>query len=215
MTFQPFIWSLSAALAHGVAILTADWMRTRFLSKGQWFAVVGRERRPVIANSIRVAWAARLPDILRCLCGACCFRRRQSRLPKGTLPYALLPAATGGFYGYHLDNVELGQRPSRLWEIGSQALVTALCGLVAGASLAGARRRQYSATTRLCDPRDFAGSSGGRLARVVPAPSRSKPSLAGKPSDADLQPSRSVKLLLNVTDLKGCLVSGEPRYLAS
>ena len=50
---------------------------------------------------------------------------------EGTLPYALLPAATGGFYGFHLDNVELGQRPSRLWEIGSQALATTLCGLVA------------------------------------------------------------------------------------
>src|SRR5262249_50800617 len=53
--FQPFLWSLSAALAHGVAILTANWMRTRFLCKGRWFAVVGRERRPIAANYIRVA----------------------------------------------------------------------------------------------------------------------------------------------------------------
>ncbi len=52
-------------------------------------------------------------------------------LAKGTAPFALLPAATGAFYGYHLDNVELGRRPWRPWEVGSQTLVTALCGLAA------------------------------------------------------------------------------------
>jgi hypothetical protein len=52
-------------------------------------------------------------------------------LAKGTAPFALLPGATGAFYSYQLDNVELRRRPARLWEIGSQALVTALCGLVA------------------------------------------------------------------------------------
>ena len=53
-------------------------------------------------------------------------------LAKGTAPFALLPAATGAFYGYHLDKVELGRRPWRPWEVGSQTLVTtALCGLAA------------------------------------------------------------------------------------
>jgi len=37
----------------------------------------------------------------------------------------------GAFYGYHLDNVELGRRPWRPGEVGSQTLVTALCGLAA------------------------------------------------------------------------------------
>jgi uncharacterized protein (DUF2384 family) len=46
-------------------------------------------------------------------------------------PYALLAMATGGFYAYHLDNVEKNRRPSRLWEVGFQAIVTGLCGLVA------------------------------------------------------------------------------------
>src|ERR1700676_3165489 len=35
------------------------------------------------------------------------------------------------FYGYHLDNVELGRRPWRPGEVGSQTLVTAPCGLAA------------------------------------------------------------------------------------
>lgn len=52
-------------------------------------------------------------------------------LAKGTAPFALLPAATGAFYGNHLDKVELGRRLWRLWEVGSQTLVTALCGLAA------------------------------------------------------------------------------------
>jgi hypothetical protein len=34
-------------------------------------------------------------------------------------------------YVYHLDNVEKNRRPSRPWEVGSQAIVTGLCGLVA------------------------------------------------------------------------------------
>lgn len=130
--FQPFIWSLSAALAHGIAILTADWMRARLLAKGHWFAVAGRERRPVVANYIRVALGCAAAGYMALLLWGLIFQSPTVEFAKGTLPYALLPAATGGFYGYHLDNVELGQRPSRVWEIGSQALVTGLCGLVAG-----------------------------------------------------------------------------------
>ena len=52
-------------------------------------------------------------------------------LANGTAPFALLPAATAAFYGNHLDKVELGRRPWRPWEVGSQTPVTALCGLAA------------------------------------------------------------------------------------
>ena len=128
---QPFLWSLSAALAHGVAILTADWMRTRSLCKGQWFIVVGRERRPITANYIRIALGCAMTGYIVMFLWGLVLQSPTVAFAESTLPYALLPAATGGFYSYHLDNVELGQRPSRLWEIGSQALVTALCGLVA------------------------------------------------------------------------------------
>ena len=129
--FQPFLWSISAALAHGVAVLTADWLRTRLLGKDQWYAIVGRERRPIIANYLRVAFGCAMTGYVAMLLWGLIFQAPTVAFAEGTLPYALLPAATGAFYGFHLDNVELDQRPSRLWEIGSQALVTALCGLVA------------------------------------------------------------------------------------
>lgn len=128
---QPFMWSLSALLVHGCAILTSDWTRARFLRKGRWFLIVGLERRPIAANYIRVAFFCALTGYVALYLWGLIFQPPTVGLAKGTLPFALLPAATGAFYSYHLDNVELGQRPRRSWEIGSQALVTALCGLVA------------------------------------------------------------------------------------
>jgi hypothetical protein len=128
---QPFIWSLSALLVHGFAIWTADWKRTSLMRKGRWFRVVGQERRPIAANYIRVALCCALTGYLALYMCGLILQPPTIGLAKGTAPFALLPAATGWFYGYHLDNVELGQRPWRPWEIGSQTLVTALCGLVA------------------------------------------------------------------------------------
>jgi uncharacterized protein (DUF2384 family) len=40
---------------------------------------------------------------------------------------------TGGFYVYHLDNVEMESRPSRPWEVAPQTVLTAICGLIAAA----------------------------------------------------------------------------------
>ena len=142
---QPLMWSLSATFAHGVAITTADWMRVRLLSKGRWFAMAGRERRPIAANYIRVALGCAIAGYIALFLWGLIFQPPTVAFAKGTVPYALLPAATGAFYGYHLDNVDLEKRPSRVWEIGSQALVTGFCGLVAapvwlelgGSSVAG------------------------------------------------------------------------------
>ncbi|WP_407154285.1 antitoxin Xre/MbcA/ParS toxin-binding domain-containing protein [Bradyrhizobium sp. STM 3557] len=128
---QPFIWSLSALLVHGCAILTADWTRARFLRNGRWFLVVGQARRPIAANYIRVAFCCALTGYVALYLWGVILQPSTIDLAKDTAPFALLPAATGAFYGYHLDNVELGRRPWRPWEIGAQALVTALCGLVA------------------------------------------------------------------------------------
>ncbi|HEY6255718.1 MAG TPA: hypothetical protein VIY51_07980 [Xanthobacteraceae bacterium] len=128
---EPFIWSFSALLIHGCAILTADWTRARLLRKGRWFGVVGQERRSIAANYIRVAFCCALTGYIVLYLWGLILQPPTVGLAKGTAPFALLPAATGAFFSYHLDNVELAQRPSRLWEIGSQALVTALCGLVA------------------------------------------------------------------------------------
>ena len=41
---------------------------------------------------------------------------------------------TGGFYVYHLDNAETGQRPSRGVELGSESVLTGLCGLIAASA---------------------------------------------------------------------------------
>jgi len=128
---QPFMWSLSALLLHGSAILTADRMRARFLRQGRWFEVVGQERRPIAANYIRVAVCCALTGYVTLYLWSLIFQPPTIGLAQGTAPFALLPAATGAFYCYHLDNAELGRRPWRPWEIGSQTLVTALCGLVA------------------------------------------------------------------------------------
>jgi len=129
--FDPFIWSLSALLVHGGAIMTADWMRARLQRKGRWFAVVGQERQPIAANYIRVALCCAATGYAVMYLWGLILQPPTIALAKGTAAFSLLPAATGAFYGYHLDNVELGRRPSRLWEIGLQTLVTALCGLVA------------------------------------------------------------------------------------
>jgi hypothetical protein len=128
---QPFIWSLSALLVHGCAILTADRMRARFVRNERWFRRVGHERRPNAANYIRVALGCALTGYVALYLWGLIFHQPTIGLAKDTAPFALLPATTGAFYGYHLDNVELGRRPWRLWEISLQTLVTALCGLVA------------------------------------------------------------------------------------
>jgi hypothetical protein len=47
------------------------------------------------------------------------------------LPNALLAMVTGAFYVYHLDNAEIGQRPSRAWERCSQSMLTGLCAFIA------------------------------------------------------------------------------------
>jgi len=128
---EAFIWSFSALLVHGVAIMTADWVRARLLRKGQWFAIARQERQPITANYIRVALCCAATGYAAMYLLGLILQPPTIGLATGTAPFALLPAATGAFYGYHLDNVELGCRPSRLWEIGLQTLVTALCGLVA------------------------------------------------------------------------------------
>lgn len=128
---QPFMWAISALLVHGVAVMTADLRRTRLLRNGRWFSIVGPERQRIEANYIRVAvWCALTGYIALYLWGLI-FQPPTVILAKSAAAFALLPAVTGAFYGYHLDSVELARRPSRLWEIGAQTFMTALCGLVA------------------------------------------------------------------------------------
>ena len=46
-------------------------------------------------------------------------------------PFALLAMVTGGFYVYHVDNAEMGRRPSRWWELSGQTVLTGVCGIIA------------------------------------------------------------------------------------
>jgi uncharacterized protein (DUF2384 family) len=124
--YQPFIDTASTITPHLVAIMVADLIRSRAVKNGTWF------RRATSANYVRVAVVCGLAGYA----GLVLWGLAQVRAltPDGLLidaPYALLAMATGGFYVYHLDNVEMNRRPSRLWEVGSQAIVTGMCGLIA------------------------------------------------------------------------------------
>jgi hypothetical protein len=128
---KPFKWAISSLLVQGVAVVTADWIRWRLLQRGRWFALAGQERQPIVANYIRVALGCVLTGYVALYVWNLIFYPVTIELAKGIAAFALLPAATGAFYAYHLDNARLGRRPQRWQEIGLQSLVTALCGLAA------------------------------------------------------------------------------------
>ncbi len=124
--YQPFIDTASTLIPYLLAIMAADLVRSRAIRNGTWF------RPGINANYVRVAVLSGFAGYA----GLILWGLGQVRAvtPDGLLidaPYALLAMATGAFYVYHLDNVEMNRRPSRLWEIGSQTIVTGICGLVA------------------------------------------------------------------------------------
>lgn len=128
---EPFTWALAAALIHGTAIYLADRLRARMIGKGRWFMSTDNSRRAIPANYIRIAVMCALPGyIVTIICGAF-FQGLSIELLQGAAPYALLPACTAAFYAFHMDNVELNTRPSRAFEIASQATATAFCSLAA------------------------------------------------------------------------------------
>jgi Protein of unknown function (DUF2384) len=129
--YQPFIDTASTLIPHGAAIMVADLMRRHDLKNGSWFGPAHRARQANTANYIRVALISGIAGYLGLILWGFAF---QSLTTKGLLidvPNALLAMATGGFYVYHLDNVEMNRRPSRLWEVGPQTVVTGICGLIA------------------------------------------------------------------------------------
>ena len=126
-----FIWSGTAVLTHGVAIWVAENIRARRISAGRWFGSSGGMHANS-ANHVRVALACAIAGYATYLVLGLIIQGEITKVLLTTAAaFALLPAATGGFYAYHLDNVELGRRPPRWREIGSQTLATGLCGLVA------------------------------------------------------------------------------------
>jgi hypothetical protein len=129
--FQPFVDTASALVPNAAAIILADVVRKRAINKGWWFSTSGARRRGNIANYIRVALASGVAGYLGLILWGLV---QQVPTSDGFIidaPFALLAMVTGGFYVYHLDNAEIGSRPSRSWELGSQTVLAGICGLIA------------------------------------------------------------------------------------
>jgi hypothetical protein len=127
--YQPFVDLVSTLIPHALAIMMADLVRRRAIKKGTWFR---RGTDDIGANCVRVALVCGFTGYIGLVLWG--FAQVEKVTAVGLridAPYALLAMATGAFYVYHLDNVEKNRRPSRPWEVGSQAIVTGLCGLVA------------------------------------------------------------------------------------
>jgi hypothetical protein len=134
LAYEPFLYAGSALFAHGVAIWVADHIRTRRLRSGTWYACGASACLPNRASQILVALVCSLSGYVTLLLWGLIFQGITMALLAGAAFYALLPAATGGFYVYHLDNVELNRRPGRTREIGAQAAVTGFCGFTAASA---------------------------------------------------------------------------------
>ena len=135
--YQPYVWAISSLLAHGTAILVADWLRRRLKTKRRWFARSSTIPRRNPANYVLVAVACAIAGLIVNYLWGLIFAGPSLRLALYASPTALLPAVTGGFYVFHLDNVELKRRPSRFIEIGMQAVVTGFCGFAATSASLG------------------------------------------------------------------------------
>ena len=128
---QPF-WDAAATLVpYVIAIMTADLLRRRAVSKGSWFAASGQRQRANGANYIRVAMVCGVAGYVGLVLWGLTQAPPTRDSFKIELPFALLAMVTGAFYVYHLDNAEIGQRPSRVWELCSESMLTGLCGLIA------------------------------------------------------------------------------------
>jgi hypothetical protein len=129
---QPFFDTVSTLVPHATAIMIADLMRRRLINKGSWFSSSGSRRRANSANYIRVALVCGVAGYVALILWGLI----QHPTPtvggfKIEIPNTLLAMVTGGFYVYHLDNAEIGRRPSRWWELCWQTVLTGVCGLVA------------------------------------------------------------------------------------
>lgn len=129
--YQPFSIMASTVLAHSAAIFVAELIRTRRIAKGCWFNQNGTAARATGANYIRVALACGVAGYGVFILWGLVFQSAAAELFKEAAPFALLPAATGGFFACHLDNAELNSRPPRFIEVAVQSAITGFCGLAA------------------------------------------------------------------------------------
>ena len=101
---QPFTWAISALLAHGTAIIVADWLRDHRLRKRRWFTHVMSVPRRNPANYVYAAILAGIAGLVVNYLWGLIFTAPSIGLLIIAAPSALLPAATGAFYAFHLDN---------------------------------------------------------------------------------------------------------------
>jgi hypothetical protein len=132
--YQPFTDTIEAVIIYGAGILMADFVRKRRIRRGSWFSSNGLFKWPSTANYVRIAFVSGLAGYAGSILWGLAFGGITADQLKLTAPFILLPAATGAFYVYHLDNIELNMRPSRLRELGWQTIVTAICGLIAASA---------------------------------------------------------------------------------
>jgi hypothetical protein len=129
--FQPFIDTAAVLVPHATAIMVADWIRKRAIRKEAWFSGHGSHRRGDVANYIRVGLICGFTGYIGLIVWGLTQQKPTLAGFMIDAPNALLAMTTGSFYAYHLDNAEMGRRPSRVWELGSQTALTGICGLVA------------------------------------------------------------------------------------
>jgi hypothetical protein len=129
--FQPFIDAVSTLVPHATAIMVADLMRRHAINNGSWFDSPGPGPRSNGANYVRVALVCGVAGYVGLILLGLTQQAPTIDGFKIEMPNALLAMVTGGFYAYHLDNAEIGQRPSRPWELGLQTVLTGICGLIA------------------------------------------------------------------------------------
>jgi Protein of unknown function (DUF2384) len=128
--YEPFIWAVSAALVQGGAIFASNCLRGYLNARDRWFLTRGSVRTNNHANYVKVAIVCGVVGYLLLYLWSLLFQPPTLVMAQSAMPFALLPAATGAFYAFHLDNVELGRRPARSWEVSLQALVTGAVSFV-------------------------------------------------------------------------------------
>jgi hypothetical protein len=129
--FQPFVDTAATLVPYATAIVIADLMRRHAIKNESWFGSLGHGRLANGANYVRVALVCGIAGYVALVIFGLTQQGPTPDFFKMEAPSALLAMVTGGFYVYHLDNAELGRRPSRKWELGSQTILTGLCGFIA------------------------------------------------------------------------------------
>jgi hypothetical protein len=135
--YQPLIDATYVIVLYSLAIMVADMVRRRWIKKGRWFRFSGPTRHAVIANYVRIAIFCAAAGYVGLLFWDLAFNGFAVANFASEAPYMLLPAVTGAFYAWHLDNAELETRPHWAREIGGQAVATGICGLIAATASTG------------------------------------------------------------------------------